>query len=202
MLHALPGRSLLHPLCSDVLFPVLQYADDTLLIKSILASFSVFSGLQINFHKSTLVPISVDDGTASEIARLLGCPVSSFPCTYLGLPLSVNKITHGMLLPVIHKVDKRLSGWLATFLSWGGRLTLVNSVLVGIPSYLMSFFPWPKESINKLEGLLRAFFWQGKSKAFGGHCLVAWDRVVLPLYAGGLGVRDLSTHNQVVAKVV
>uniref|UniRef100_A0A453RBI1 Reverse transcriptase zinc-binding domain-containing protein n=2 Tax=Aegilops tauschii subsp. strangulata TaxID=200361 RepID=A0A453RBI1_AEGTS len=60
----------------------------------------------------------------------------------------------------------------------------------------MTCFPWPKKSINKLEGLLRAFFWQGKSKTSGGHCLVAWDRVIQPRCAGGLGVRDLSAHKQ------
>lgn len=124
---------------------MLQYIDDTLIIfwgdlqqagviKSILTAFSDFPGLQINYHKSTLVPVSAKEGTASKIAWLLGCPISSFPCTYLGLPLSLHKITHGMLPPVIHKVDRRLSGWMATFLSWGGRLTLVNSVLAGIPS--------------------------------------------------------------------
>ena len=84
-------------------------------------------------------------------------------------------IKHGMLLPVIHKVDLRLSGWLATFLSLGGRgrLTLINLVLAGLPSYFMACFPWPKESLGKLDGILRAFFWQGKSKVKGGHCLVA-----------------------------
>lgn len=210
--------TLLHPLGSDSFFPVLQYADDTLIIfrgdvqhamviKSLLTAFSEFSGLSINFHKSTLVPVCVDACVACDVAQLLGCPVSSFPCMYLGLPLSLHKITHGMLLPVIHKVDRRLSGWLATFLSWRGRLTLVNSVLAGIPSYFMSIFPWPKESISKLEGLLRAFFWQGKNKVKGGQCLVAWDRVKQPRRNGGLGVRDLQAHNQAmmckfVAKVI
>ena len=103
------------------------------------------------------MPVSVDTTTASAIAQILGCPVSSSPCTYLGLPLSLHKITHGMLLPVIHKVGRRVSGWLATFLSLGGRLTLINSVLAGIPSYFMSCFAWPMESLGKLEGLLRAF---------------------------------------------
>ncbi|XP_044419313.1 uncharacterized protein [Triticum aestivum] len=159
-------------------------------------AFSDFSGLTINFHKSTLVPVSVDPNTASAIAQILGCPVSSFPCTYLGLPLSLHKITHGMLLPVIHKVDRRLSGWLATFLSLGGRLTLINSVLAGIPSYFMSCFAWPMESLGKLECLLRAFFWQGKSKVKGGQCLVAWDTVSLPRINGGLGIRQLQAHNQ------
>lgn len=68
---------------------MLQYADDTLLlfkgnvdqakvIKEILNIFSDFTGLQINFHKSTLVPISVDEGTAAMIAEILGCPLSAF----------------------------------------------------------------------------------------------------------------------------
>ena len=60
----------------------------------------------------------------------------------------------------------------------------------------MTCFPWPKESISKLEGLLHAFFWKGKSTVKGGQCLVAWDGVILPRSSGGLGVRDLAAHNQ------
>lgn len=107
----------------------------------------------------------MDASTTTEIAELFGCPISSFPCTYLGLPLSLHKIKHGLLLPVIHRVDKRLSGWLAIFLSWGGRLTLINSVLASIPSYYMACFPWPKESIAKLEGFIRAFFGKERTQS-------------------------------------
>ena len=138
----------------------------------------------------------MDGSTASHIAELFGCQISSFPCTYLGLPLSLHKIKHGLLLPVIHRVDKRLSGWLATFLSSGGRLTLINSVLASIRSYYMACFPWPKESIAKHESLMRGFFWQGKSSTKGGQCLVAWQSVTLPRTSDGLGVRDLAAHNQ------
>lgn len=156
-------------------------------IKNILTAFSAFSGLTINFHKSTLVPVCVQQEVDVEIASILGCPISSFPCTYLGMPLSLHKIKHGMLLPVIHKVDRCPSGWLATFLSWGGRLTLINSVLAGIPSYFMACFQWPKESLHKLDALLRAFFWKGKNTVKGGHYLTAWDMVTLPRVNGGLG---------------
>ena len=81
-------------------------------------------------------------------------------------------------------------------MSWGGRLTLINSVLASIPSYFMTCFRWPKESIHKLEGLLRSFLWQGTNTAKGGQCLVAWHFVTITRSAGGLGVRDLSAHNQ------
>ena len=88
--------------------------------------------------------------------------------------------------------------WLARCFSvLGGRLTLINSVLASIPSYFMACFPWPKESIAKLESLLRAFFSQGKNSVKGGQCLVAWDYVSVPRDAGGLGVQNLTTHNHV-----
>jgi hypothetical protein len=59
---------LLHPLVDDLPCPVLQYADDTLIIiraipehvsnlKRVLDEFSAATGLSINFHKSTFVPI-------------------------------------------------------------------------------------------------------------------------------------------------
>ena len=113
----------------------------------------------------------MDDTTSQRVAELLECSISSFPCTYLGLPLSTHKISHELLMPVIHKVDRRLSGWLATFLSLGGRLTLVNSVLADIPSYFMSCFPWPKDSLSSLESLMRAFLWQGKNRVKGANAL-------------------------------
>ena len=61
---------LCHPLSPDLPCPTLQYADDTLIIlqgdlcqlvclKEILSSFSAFSGLHINFEKSTFIPMNV-----------------------------------------------------------------------------------------------------------------------------------------------
>ena len=62
--------------------PVLQYADDTLIIlqaehdqlqtlKSILLKFSAATGLHINFHKSTFAPIHVDPELTSQLATIL-----------------------------------------------------------------------------------------------------------------------------------
>jgi hypothetical protein len=59
---------LIHPIENGAPLPVLQYADDTLLIlhvsiqqatfaKSILDAFAMFTGLTINFQKSTFVPL-------------------------------------------------------------------------------------------------------------------------------------------------
>jgi hypothetical protein len=60
-------------------FPILQYANDTLLImqadeaqllilKKALNEFSQSTGLYVNFHKSCLLPINISDDQANNLA--------------------------------------------------------------------------------------------------------------------------------------
>jgi hypothetical protein len=83
-------------------YPIVQYADDTLLIlhgdarilfilKGLLRSFSDSTGLHVNFEKSFLVPINMSDSRATHLANTFGCQVASMPFTYLGLPLGTTK---------------------------------------------------------------------------------------------------------------
>ena len=83
-------------------FPVIQYADDTLIIvegdtrqlffpRSLLNSFSMSIGLKVNFSKSMMIPINVSEEKLDILARTFGCSKGSLPFTYLGLPLSVSR---------------------------------------------------------------------------------------------------------------
>lgn len=78
-------------------FPILQYADDTLIImegfptqldhlKSLLADFATSTGLKVNFAKSMIVPINISSTRTTLLAQTFGCAVESLPFTYLGLP--------------------------------------------------------------------------------------------------------------------
>jgi len=69
---------------------MLQYVDDTLIVtkgdaasmrtlKTILDLFSAATGLTINFHKSTFVPMHVAADAAADMVSILGCTISSFP---------------------------------------------------------------------------------------------------------------------------
>lgn len=82
------GQKLLH----------LQYADDILLflkadplmvesIKWTLRAFEGILGLKINFSKSELVPINLQDSQMKYYAQILNCKVGSLPIKYLGLSL-------------------------------------------------------------------------------------------------------------------
>ena len=119
--HAHSNGLILHPLDIQETTPMLQYADDTLILlkgivqqamvlKELLDSFEIFSGLKINYHKSTLVPIHMSQQDATLAATALQCPLSSLPCNYLGLPLSTNKIPYSLLQPIIDRIDRKLAG--------------------------------------------------------------------------------------------
>jgi len=83
-------------------FPILQYADNTLIfmegdvsqltnLKNILQVFSTSTGLKVNYSKSMLVPINIGEEETSTLAQSFGCTVGSLPFTYLGLPLGLTK---------------------------------------------------------------------------------------------------------------
>lgn len=104
----------------DPNFPVIQYADDTLIIleasgrqllclKGLLETFGQATGLRVNYAKSCLVPINTSREKAEHLAGVLGCQVGSFPFTYLGLPLGIVKPNLQHFMPLIDRIDRRLA---------------------------------------------------------------------------------------------
>ena len=57
-------------------------------LRKILDDFATATGLTINFHKTTFIPMNVPDSDADAMATALGTTISHFPQVYLGLPLS------------------------------------------------------------------------------------------------------------------
>ena len=153
---------LLHPLVDDLPRPVIQYADDTLLVlradraqvrrlRELLDIFSRATGLCINFHKSTFVPICVEDDLAADLAGILGCPVSTFPQTYLGLPLSDRKLPASTLSFLGSKIASKIPIWRTALVPIGGCLTLTTAVLSALPSFAMSVMPIPKGILIEMD---------------------------------------------------
>jgi len=108
-----------HPLCDNFQddFPIIQYADDTLLIlpgdnrvlfnlKGLLRSFIDSTGLHVNFSKSSLVPINISPKRVSHLANTFGCQVGQMPFTYLGLPLGTNRPNLNEFPPAVYNGKK------------------------------------------------------------------------------------------------
>lgn len=129
------------------------------------------------------------------MAGIMFCNTGAFPTTYLGLPLGARHRSTDIWNVIIENFEKRLASWQQQFLSWGGRLTLIISVLDSILIYFMSLFPIPGKVYKQLDKIRRTFLWEGWSKDHKFH-LVKWPKVTLPKTLGGLGIKDLALHNK------
>ncbi|CAJ2647905.1 unnamed protein product [Trifolium pratense] len=132
----------------------LQFADDTLLmgtkswanvraLRAVLVLFESMSGLRVNFHKSMLVGVNIPDSWLGEAAYALCCKVGKIIFLYLGLPIGGDPRRLGFWEPVLDRLKKSLSGWRSRFLSFGGLLVLLKSVLTSLSVYALSFFKAP-----------------------------------------------------------
>jgi hypothetical protein len=122
--------------------------------------FSATIGLQINYFKSTFVPINLNEEDQTTIFEILGCPITSIPQTYIGLPLSDSKLPRWVLHPLLQSVNCRvdtLSIKGATS-GRGGGLTLTKSVLAALPSHLLACMKAPKWFYNEIDKRRRAYF--------------------------------------------
>jgi hypothetical protein len=108
--------------CAD--FPIIQYADDTLLLmqadpdqllclKNLLCDFATSTNLKVNFHKSLIVPINVPDAKMATLAGLMECQIGTMPFTYLGLPTATTKPRMEDLAPILDQIERRLSAYLS-----------------------------------------------------------------------------------------
>jgi hypothetical protein len=87
---------------------VLKYGEDLqaclrrlLALRELLQVFAAVAGLKVNYSKSCLVPINLDDYQLHLLANIFGCSVGSLPFAYLGLPLGTTRPTVKDLTPIV-----------------------------------------------------------------------------------------------------
>ena len=183
----------------------LQYADDTILfcppkldqllnIKRVLLLNHQASGLRVNFHKSSILGIHIQEQQLNSLASSLLCKTAKFPFTYLGLPIGGNMSRIEMWNPIIESLNKKLASWKGNLLSIGGRLTLIKASLSSLPIYYMSLFPIPKGVAQKIIAIQRQFLWRG-CNGKQGFPLVSWKTLELPKPLGGLNIGNIHHRN-------
>ncbi|WJZ97307.1 hypothetical protein VitviT2T_015918 [Vitis vinifera] len=189
----------------------LQFADDTIFfsntreedlqtLKSLLLAFGHISGLKVNLDKSNIYGINLDHAHISRLVETLGCKASGWPILYLGLPLGGNPKAGGFWDPVIERISRRLDGWQKAYLSFGGRITLIQSCLTHMPCYYLSLFKLPASVAAKIERLQRDFLWSGIGEGKKDHLVrypregpALWHQVILSIYGSHSNGWDANT---------
>jgi len=149
---------------NDVAIFIKPVDEELQVTREILNVFGKTSGLQTNLHKSNIIPIHCEDNSLSAVSANLPCPISEFPCTYLGLPLSNKKLRKTNLMPWIEKVADKLPGWKASLMNRAGRITMVRFVLSAIPVYLLIAINVPKWFIKAIDKIRNVLFGRGRNK--------------------------------------
>ncbi|KAK0584469.1 hypothetical protein LWI29_013775 [Acer saccharum] len=181
----------------------LQFTDDTILFlkprmefvlnaKRILRCFKLASGLKINSHKSCVVQVGIGrDSMSPRWEAAFRCKQASLPITYLGFPLGGRPGSKNFWNSLVSRIENRLTPWKRKFLSKGGRLVLIKSVILSIPIYFLSIFKIPIGVAMRIEKLQRGFFmgrWGYQKKTsccqLGGGLqeeVLRWVRICLRL---------------------
>jgi hypothetical protein len=193
----------------DSLYPEgvisLQYADDTLLflkhdyqvachLKWLLVCFEKLSGMKINYNKSDLVPVNLEEEETKMYARIFYFKLGSFPFKYLGVPLHHEKLRREDIQPVVDTILNRIPVWQGRLMSYGARLELLRACLASIPIYLMSIIRFPKWAIKMINSHMANFFWDDLERKHK-YYLSNWGSITQRKEHGGLGVPDLRDLN-------
>ncbi|GJR66845.1 RNA-directed DNA polymerase, eukaryota, reverse transcriptase zinc-binding domain protein [Tanacetum coccineum] len=129
-----------------------------------------------------------------QFASRMGCLAGNMPFTYLGMPVGCNMKRIKFWEVIEEKLTKRLGNWNAKTLSFGGRLTLVKSVLSSLPLYYFSLFRALMGVLKKLESMRQRFFW-GKNDECKNTAWVKWDLALNKANLGGLNIGSLKASN-------
>ena len=183
-------------------FVAQAYADDTSflsqnnpndmrVIMDALKLYGLAAGLQVNFKKSKLLPL-----TPYSWHQLLwpGQIVSPNEIVrHLGYPLGWNATGKRKAEWVLQKVRQKLSYWKIATWPLHVRLRIVQSIFMAYMQYYLIMIDWPKHMIQKINSEIISNFWCSK-QSHRGIRLLSLEKICTPRLSGGLNFLNLHLH--------
>ena len=130
----------------------------------------------------------------AELSNALGVRLTSELGKYLGVPLFHDRVSKQHFLYIIDRMSSRLNAWWASSLSLASRVTLAQSALATIPSYIMETTRIPLNICDQIDKIFQDCIWKGTGDSNKVH-LVSWDTICMLKSQGGLGFRKARILN-------
>jgi len=162
-------------------------------IKALLMEYCQASRMKISEDKSVIMRLRDDDDLSKEIVALFNFKLKDMNkwMKYLGYFIKPDDYRVVDWRWLIQKIEKRINNWSFRWLSMGGRLTLVKSLLEGILVYLLSLAHIPSSILKTLRKRMFSFLWFGNVGKEKYH-LVRWEALSKPKHLGGWGLKNIS----------
>ena len=129
-------------------------------LKNLLALFSESTGLQVNYHKSLMIPLNVPESKIHDLAAAFGYQLASMPFTYLGQPMGTTKPRMEDLTSLMNRIERKLVSC-SNFLSYSGRLQMINPAITPITTYAMCSMKLPVGVVGNIDRVGRQCLWRG-----------------------------------------
>jgi len=96
---------------------------------------------------------------------------------------------------LLDRIYKKLASWKGNYVSTGSRLTIINSILMKLPLYLMSFFFLQQWIINRMDQVCWNFFGKDVGSRLGANAWFSWSALCSPCGYKGVGIKNLQNFN-------
>ncbi|XP_027102977.1 uncharacterized protein [Coffea arabica] len=162
----------------------------------ILEVYKQASGQLVNVEKSSLF-FSRNIGSSrlkeGVMRKLQGMRLAQHS-KYLGLPLPIGRSKRQAVEFIRNKAMERLHEWKEQLLSQARKEVLLKSVIMALPTYIMSCCLLPKDLCKKICSEMAKFWWGQKGDEQKIHWL-SWGKLSEVKAERGLGFRDLHEYN-------
>ena len=159
------------------------------------------SGQLINEGKSSIFFLNTPPSIQRRVAHILRFQIGSLPLLYLGIPISAGRQSRESWQVILDKFWDKVNHWTHRWLSFAGRVQLLQSVVQALPLYRSMIQVAPMSFFRDLDSLARQFLW-ARNLSSSKWSLIKWEIFCSPKRFGGLGLRQsLLSSNALTAKL-
>ncbi|XP_048605018.1 uncharacterized mitochondrial protein AtMg00310-like [Brassica napus] len=142
------------------------------------------------FADNSMIPAN----DRQQIKDTLGIQNEGGMGSYLGIPEDISGSKCKLFAFLKEKLLHRVNGWTGRWLSKGGKEVLIKSILLVLPTYVMSSFLLPLEICENLASAIAQFWWSSNPPKRGIHW-AKWEKMCAPREEGGIGFRMIHEFN-------